>query len=160
DRATSVRIRPHRLAALRWLVRHGGHCFAMPGSAEALPSVVVVAFILQLAACARESAAPPANPPRLAFAALRQNVGEIEAGSPMQRDFAFANRGGSDLTIDKLRTACDCTATLEGERVVPPGGSGGIYLQCDTTSRSGRQRHTVSVYTNDPTTPVVVVRMI
>lgn len=88
------------------------------------------------------------------------DFGAIERGAKIEYAFPFSNRGGVDLTIDRMRSGCGCEASVDGERVVPPGGSARLRVQCATTTSFGKQRRTVSVYSNDPVTPVSVVRLV
>jgi hypothetical protein len=108
----------------------------------------------------RRNAEAPASPPQITFASPVHDFGEIEQGAKINYAFAFSNRGAVDLTIDRMRAGCGCDATVDTERVVPPGGTAHVSVRCDTTTSFGRQRRTVSVYSNDPVTPVSVVRLV
>lgn len=59
----------------------------------------------------------------------------------------------------ELRTGCDCSAALVGPRDVPPGGSGLVQARCATDANAGPQRYTVTVYSNDPEAPAVVLAL-
>ena len=109
----------------------------------------VILFILLLAACAREERRPPA-PPRIVFSATQHDFGPVEQGTRVRHTFRFVNQGEQDLSIDELRSACDCVATTEGLRVLPPGSEGTIDVEFNTEDVFGSQRRTVTVYANDP----------
>jgi hypothetical protein len=115
---------------------------------------------LLLAACGAPSSESPPPPPRIDFDTLVHSFGTVEHGARLAHTFSFSNRGGADLTVDKLRTGCGCTATVEAERFTPPGGGGRILVECDTSAFFGRQRRTVSIYSNDPAAPVTVLRLV
>lgn len=121
---------------------------------------VLLALLLFGCESGPRNAEAPAHPPRIAFTSSVHTFGEIEQGATLDYAFTFSNRGGVDLTIDKLRSGCNCTATVDVERFVQPGASGRVRVQCDTSTTTGRQRRTVTVYSNDPVTPVAVVRLV
>lgn len=103
---------------------------------------------LALAGCGR--APEPAAPPRLVVAEAAHDFGQVPQGAPVEHAFALRNDGGAPLTLIDLRAGCDCTATLEGGRDLPPGGQATVRLRCDTSSAPGPQRRTVTVTSNDP----------
>lgn len=105
-------------------------------------------LLVVLAAC--ERAPEPAAPPRLVVAEPAHDFGQVPQGQPIEHVFELANGGGAPLTLIDLRTACDCTATLEGEHDLPAGAHASLRLRCDTGTTSGPQRRTVTVYSNDP----------
>lgn len=111
-------------------------------------------------ACGAPGPSSPPLPPRIAFDAPVHLFGTIENGATLAHTFSFSNRGGTDLTVDKLRTGCGCTATVEAERFIPPGGAGKILVECDTSAMFGQQRRTVSVYSNDPERSVTLLRLV
>ena len=119
-------------------------------------------LLLVLTACgpAARDTEPPAPPPRISVEASEHDFGEIEQGTRIEHAFNVANHGGVALTIDKMRSGCGCEASMEAERVVPPGTTTRIHVRCATTTSFGRQRRTVSIYSNDPVTPVAIVRLV
>ena len=123
-------------------------------------SLVCCELVFAACAPAQREASAPAPPPRIAFATSVHDFGAIEQGNAIAHTFAFSNRGGVDLTIDKLRSGCGCEASIDVDRVVPPGATANVRVQCDTKTSSGKQRRTVSIYSNDPVQPVTVVRLV
>lgn len=101
-----------------------------------------------LAACGRPP--EPVTPPRLTAAETAHDFGQVQQGAPVEHVFDLGNGGGMPLTLIDLRTACDCTATIEGPRDLPPGAHAAVRLRCDTSAAPGPQRRTVTVYSNDP----------
>lgn len=110
-------------------------------------------LLLLAASCVSQPPAPQ-RPPKLEFAALTHAAGRVDAGRPLTHAFAFRNAGGLDLRIDTVRAACDCTAAAPSRRVVPPGETATIDVGFDTTHAAGPQRHSITVYSNDPLQPV------
>src|SRR5207247_8169156 len=66
--------------------------------------------------------------------------------------FAVKNTGTSDLQIIAARPACGCTVA-EFDKVIKPGETGKVSAQVDTTAFTGPIAKTVTLETNDPTTP-------
>jgi hypothetical protein len=118
----------------------------------------VILPILLFAACAHEERRPPA-PPKILFSAMQHDFGLVEQGTRVRHAFRFVNQGEQDLSIDELRSACDCAATTEASRVLPPGSEGTIDVEFDTEDVFGPQRRTVTVYANDPESMVTVLTL-
>lgn len=89
-------------------------------------------------------------PPRLVVADPVHDFGQVPQGAPVEFAFEVTNGGGAPLTLVDLRTACDCTAAIEGPRDLPTGARAAVRLRCDTSSTPGPQRRTVTLYSNDP----------
>jgi hypothetical protein len=106
-----------------------------------------------------EEAGTPVEPPRLAFAATAYDFGRVAQGTPIEHQFAFANDGGSELTIMNLRAACDCRATVIGGGELAPHGRGAVQARFDTDAVFGPQRRTVTVYSNDPVQRAVTLTL-
>ena len=100
-----------------------------------------------------------ARPPQVAFATTVHDAGTVSQGTRVARTFAFRNSGGLDLSIDNVRTACDCTAGVVGPRVIPPDGTAAIEATCDTAHAFGPLSRTITVYTNDPGQPVTTLTL-
>jgi hypothetical protein len=107
-----------------------------------------VTLLCALSACGRGP--EPVAPPRLTVARPAHDFGQLPQGSPIEHVFDLVNSGGAPLTLIDLRTACDCTASIEGPRDLPAGARAALRLRCDTSAAPGPQRRTVTVYSNDP----------
>jgi hypothetical protein len=105
-------------------------------------------LLVALAGCG--PAPEPTAPPRLTVAEPTHDFGQLPQGVPIEHVFDLANSGGAPLTLIDLRTACDCTATLDGPHDLPAGAHAALHLRCDTSSTPGPQRRTVTLYSNDP----------
>jgi hypothetical protein len=120
---------------------------------------VCAGLVLGLALSACDESAPPVQPPRLAFADTTYDFGRVAQGTAVEHRFAFANDGGSELSVVNLRAACDTTATLIGGRDIEPHDGGAVQARFDTDAVYGAQRRTVTVYSNDPTQRSVMLTM-
>ncbi len=97
--------------------------------------------------------------PRIVFAETVYDFGSVEQGEPVGHLFRFTNEGEGDLHIEQVQTSCGCTATVVSSKVIPPGGEGQISAVLDTSHLFGEKARTVTVYTNDPTQPVVTLTL-
>jgi len=125
-------------------------------AAAAGPRLLVLA--LTLGACTPENDAPLA-PPKLVFAQLTYDFGQVAQGTAVERQFALRNDGETELTILNLRSARDCTATLVGGGEIAPHAAGAVTAHFDTDLVYGPQRRTITVYSNDPTHPAVMLTL-
>lgn len=123
-----------------------------------LPAAVTLALLASACHPLGTPASRPALPPRLVFAEVGHEGGQVTAGSALSHHYAFRNTGGLDLTIDNLRAACDCTATVES-RTIKPGAASVVDARCETTNASGHVAHTITVYSNDPAQPVTTLTL-
>jgi hypothetical protein len=103
-------------------------------------------------------AAPsPDGPPRLVFDAPIFDFGKVEQGAQVNHLFRFTNQGGHELRIESVKTSCGCTAAVISSEIIPSGQEGTISATFDTTRFSGEKSKSISVYSNDPTQPVVTL---
>jgi hypothetical protein len=126
--------------------------------------VVMVAILVALTAslalaqeAAKKSDAPAAakdadKAPRLTVIEPVKDYGTVPKGEKLNWVFAVKNTGTADLQIIAARPACGCTVA-EFDKVVKPGETGKVTAQVDTTAFSGPIAKTVTLETNDPTTP-------
>jgi hypothetical protein len=95
------------------------------------------------------------DPPRLALAAPVFDFGSVERGTRVEHVFALPNSGSGVLRIEQVKSTCGCTVAVVSEREIAPGREGRVSVNLDTARLAGRTTKVVTVYTNDPTTPVV-----
>lgn len=91
-----------------------------------------------------------AGKPRIAFAALEHNVGEILDGKSVAYEFKFKNEGEGDLRIKAVKAECGCTATKPEADMIAPGGESFIHVKFEA-EEVGEAVKNITVITNDPT---------
>lgn len=102
---------------------------------------------------------PPMTPeeyakaPKLQIAETNYDFGNIKQGEKVTKDFIITNTGKSDLNIRMTRATCGCTASEPEKSDLAPGESSKIKVTFDSKGRSGEQKKTVMVYSNDPVNP-------
>ena len=99
-----------------------------------------------------EKAADSDKAPRLTIVEPVKDYGTVPKGEKLNWTFAIKNTGTSDLQIIAARPACGCTVA-DFDKVVKPGESGKVAASVDTTAFSGPIAKTITLETNDPTTP-------
>jgi hypothetical protein len=96
--------------------------------------------------------------PRISVETEELDFGVSYDESRLQGVIRFTNTGDSLLVVQNVRTSCGCTAAALVKREFAPGEVGEIEVGF-SPSGSGRQVKTVTIVSNDPTTPAAVVRV-
>lgn len=97
--------------------------------------------------------------PDIEFDTRSYDFGASYPRQHLYHGFSFANKGDQPLVIDRVRSSCGCTATVLSSTTVQPGSESIISVTMSTAS-PGKMHKTVSVYTNDPKDPMVVLDVI
>ena len=111
-------------------------------------------------AAAQRPAAPaatktPEGPqPAIMFVEKIKDFGTVAKGEKVHAVFEVKNTGQAPLEISQVRPTCGCTVA-EFDRTIPPGGSGKVVAEVDTTGFNGPISKAVLVFSNDPATPQV-----
>ncbi|MDI3525879.1 MAG: hypothetical protein PWR03_62 [Tenuifilum sp.] len=99
------------------------------------------------------------NAPRVEFNTNHYDFGTVKQGDPVKYDFIMKNSGKSDLIIRKIKASCGCTTATPSQKVLKPGESTNISASFRTSGYSGRQGKTITVITNDPKNPTMILRL-
>jgi len=98
--------------------------------------------------------------PKIVAPETDYDFGVVEEGKPAVHIFKLQNVGDDTLVIDRVRSSCGCTAALLSEKQIPPGGEAEVKVTFNTTGRGGQTFHkTVSIYSNDPEQPKLVLHI-
>jgi hypothetical protein len=122
--------------------------------------MVVVAAAQQPAPAAPQQAqapataqkAPEAPQPVIDIVEKIKDFGTVAKGEKIHAIFEVRNAGKAPLEISQVRPTCGCTVA-NFDRTIPPGGTGKIVADVDTTGFSGPISKAVLVFSNDPATP-------
>jgi len=108
-------------------------------------------------------AAPTATPPAVVSPAPKlvpveaiQDVGKIAKGERVKVDFSIRNEGQVELILNDVHPTCGCTVASFDAKI-PPGGVGKIHAEIDTVDFSGPIAKTITVLSNDPVQPRVML---
>jgi hypothetical protein len=114
-------------------------------------------FALMLApALAQE---PPVLAPKIVCAEPVFDFGEKDNSGFVEHNYAIRNAGTLSLEILGVRASCGCTAVKPSQNVIPPGGEAAIGARLDLRGRNGMQVKTITVQSNDPQTPNLILQM-
>jgi len=100
-----------------------------------------------------------ASMPNIAFERTEYDGGVVIEGEKVQVAYTFTNTGKSDLEIESVKASCGCTASAPKDKVIKAGMSSEILATFDSRGRKGMQAKTITVKTNDPDQPTVVLRL-
>jgi len=90
--------------------------------------------------------------PRLTILEPVKDYGTIPKGEKLDWSFVVKNTGDADLEIIAAKPACGCTVA-DFDKVIKPGQTGKVTAHVDTTAFAGPIAKTVTLETNDPSTP-------
>ena len=113
---------------------------------EALASLLV----LFLASSAYAANAAEESLPRVVTPETVFDFGSVDAGTVVEHAFILKNSGSAALKVERLNTACGCTAAVLDSDTIPPGGETKVKASFDTSGFQGAKVKTIRVYTNDP----------
>ena len=105
------------------------------------------------------SEAEPGVPARIAFGEKAFDAGRVQQGAKIEHTFVLRNSGERDLRIRRLRTSCDCVVTTGGDGVVPSGATAELGASFDTAGLFGDVTRTIAVFSNDPSSPAVLLKL-
>lgn len=108
---------------------------------------------------ATPAAIPGPNAPKLLLPLNRIDFGKQPQQRSLTRTVLIKNVGKSELHISDVQPSCGCTA-VDFPRVVKPGRVGKINVKLDTGSSPGEHVKTVTIRSNDPERPSVVVDLV
>lgn len=100
-----------------------------------------------------------ANAPAAVVDKPEISFGDLPRGEKADCDFQLTNAGKSPLIIRKTHASCGCTAVTLGQNEIRPGQSTTIRATFDSKGKSGRQYKTITVITNDPQHPELLLRI-
>jgi hypothetical protein len=111
------------------------------------------------AAPKKDAAAAEATPgpaPRLTIVEPVKDFGTIPKGDKLDWSFEIKNTGDKDLEIIAAKPSCGCTVA-DFDKLIKPGATGKVTAHVDTTNFAGPIAKTVTVESNDPSTPAATL---
>ena len=82
-----------------------------------------------------------------------------KSGAIIEADFVIKNTGINDLMIRKISPTCECVKVSAERLTVPSGGSAKLHVKFDSEGKSGYQRKTIVLITNDPKAPYLQLQL-
>jgi len=102
------------------------------------------------------SAAGAGAAPRLVVEEAEMDAGVREPGPKVEFVFRLKNTGAAPLKIIEAKGNCGCVAAAY-DREIAPGGTGTVTAVLDTAERIGMEVKHLTVVSNDPENPTVVL---
>lgn len=90
---------------------------------------------------------------KIKFTKEEHDFGTIKEGEVVEHVFSFTNAGSDTLIIAQVRASCGCTAALLSASRIPPKGEGEIKTTFKSKGRAGKQKKTLTVFSNDADSP-------
>jgi len=98
------------------------------------------------------------NASKITFKETKHDFGKVKEGVELTFVFKFKNDGDENLVIQKVHASCGCTGAAIGDKKeFKKGEEGEIKVSFNTGGRSGAQSKTVTIQSNDPENPAVVL---
>jgi hypothetical protein len=95
-----------------------------------------------------------AKAPRLQLAASSIDFGRLGKNTTMVRELTISNTGKKELAIKSVQGNCACISASASKSSLKPGESSLIKIVFDASGRKGTQQKAVTIYSNDPVSPV------
>ena len=103
-----------------------------------------------------QDAPTEASQPKAVVAEPVYDAGKVNKGEEVVHDFVIRNEGTAPLEIIEVRPACGCTVA-DYDATIAPGASGKVHAVIDTTDFAGGISKGMTVLTNDPDNPRIVL---
>jgi len=95
--------------------------------------------------------------PKLVLQQTSFDFGDIKQGEIVSHTFVLTNSGGDLLKITNVQASCGCTAAVPEKSELAPGESTNLPVKFNSTGRTGMQKKTVKIFTNDPQSPEMTI---
>ncbi|MEO8231526.1 MAG: DUF1573 domain-containing protein [Ignavibacteriota bacterium] len=95
--------------------------------------------------------------PKVGVQQLDHDFGDVNEGDIVKHTYVISNNGGDLLKILDVRASCGCTAAKPEMNELKPGESTNLLVSFNSKGRKGPQIKNVTVVTNDPDMPNVLL---
>ncbi len=96
--------------------------------------------------------------PNIKFETEVIDYGTIEKGADQERTFKFMNSGYAPLILTAVNSSCGCLVAKWPSEPIAPGKSASVIAHYDT-NRVGCFEKTLTVVSNDPERPTIVLKI-
>lgn len=97
--------------------------------------------------------------PKAVIRPMTIDFGTIIQDSVVTTYFVITNEGADLLKIMKVSASCGCTAVMSEKNELKRGESTEIKVVFDSKGKSGKQKKTVYIETNDPMNPTITLSL-
>lgn len=95
--------------------------------------------------------------PKMEFEKTSHEFGTIEEGTMASYEFEFKNTGDAALVLKNVKPSCGCTTPEWPKKPIMPGEKAHIKAIYNSKGRPGRFHKSISVTTNIPDNPTIVL---
>lgn len=95
--------------------------------------------------------------PILSLSATTVDMGKMKSGQLSKRKLTIANTGKTPLNIRRIDTDCTCAVINNPPSSIAPGKTVELEIQFDALYKQGRQMKGITLFTNDPANPEVLI---
>lgn len=117
------------------------------------------AFSVQSTIVEDFSGVDPLLAPSVAVSKSIIDFSTSKSGAIIEKEYEVKNEGKSDLIIRKIAPTCECVSATMEQLVIPTGGSAKLHVRFDSKGKSGYQRKTIVLITNDPKAPYLQLQL-
>ena len=89
----------------------------------------------------------------LTFEKKTYDFGDVGNQEKVSMKVPFKNTGDKKLIISKVKASCGCTAGTLEKKELGPGAESFVEITFNPQGKRGKQRKSVTFFTNDPLTP-------
>lgn len=98
--------------------------------------------------------ADAAKAPKIHINALSVDYGRIKQSQSITKEVIISNNGKSTLQLKAIQSNCECINTVTANKTLKAGESTTIKIALNPQDRKGTQQKSVTIYSNDPQSPV------
>ncbi|HUN81176.1 MAG TPA: DUF1573 domain-containing protein, partial [Phycisphaerae bacterium] len=102
---------------------------------------------------------PKSSDPKWRAETSIYNFGTVWAGDLLTYPFRIYNDGGATLKILEAKPRCSCTIAENYSKEIPVGQTGVIPFKLDTRNKKGAVDEFLTIKTNDPQNPEMILHM-
>jgi hypothetical protein len=117
----------------------------------------ILVSLLLLGAAGGQGPTPTRPGPRISVPETTWDFGTVSQFSVLEHAFLIRNAGDAVLTIKQVIPSCQCQAAMPKKNQLAPGEETSIETQINTQGLRGVVTKTVTVVSDDPTTPSVII---
>ena len=99
------------------------------------------------------------NAPKVLIKETRHDFGNIKSGQKETHTFVITNSGINDLLIRNINNYCSNTVLTPSSTVIKGNSSAKLKVVFDSSGLRGRQNKSISIITNDPHNPTLILRV-
>lgn len=97
--------------------------------------------------------------PKIQVDKLDIDMGTVKLDDKSVAEITIANVGTQELSLRSIRTSCSCVEAFADKKELKPGASTTIKIVFDSHGRFGVENKFISIFSNDPATPIITVKI-